>query len=139
MIHRRTPQTKTEQRQIMHAAMRDGTLDSLRWYIMGKVPGLPDAPVAVNNVVLVLSAAPDPAEQEHYAHLLLELCRMMTPHIIMRLELTATDILAQSGVQWFDYAELDHVCPTCAGINNDCICTPTLWRIPDEIEVWHGT
>lgn len=127
-------QSRTQQRKIIEAAMKDGTLDTLRWYMVIDAPGNRTVPAAVNEWVPVLRVAPDPEASQHVAHMMLELHRHYSPGLLLRLELTAVDLLDEAGVTYFEWGDVDLVCPECGAVGwESCICKPTLWRVEEEM------
>lgn len=129
-------QTRTAQKRILDEAKQAGELDTLLWYMVADLGGGKTDALAVNGHVPVVRVSSDPAISEHDAHLMLELCRHYNPSQPMHLELTAIDILAASGVQWFEFGDVDLVCPTCGAVGwESCCCQPTLWTIEAEERV----
>lgn len=125
-------QSRTQQRQILEAAKRDSSLDSLLWYMVSDVGGGKSVAAAVNEWVPVVRVGSDPAVTEHDAHLMLELAKHYAPKMLLRLELTAIDILEASGVTWFEFGSVDLVCPTCGAVGwESCCCKPNLRLITD--------
>lgn len=121
-------QSRTEQRRILAEAARRGELDSLYWYLIVKVPGRREtAGCYPPHRVPVVPVGPDPEESRHYAHLLLELARAGTPGAILRLELTARDVLdASVPGRWYVWGEeppaLDEICPFCGAVTRGKPC-----------------
>jgi hypothetical protein len=127
-------QSRTEQRKILAAAQADGTLDTLFWYMVIDALGNRTVPAAVNGWIPVVRVAPDPEESQHYAHLMLEVHKHYSPGILLRLELTAVDVLEEAGVRYFEWGTNDIVCPSCGAVGwESCSCQPTAWRVTEPI------
>ena len=125
-------QTRTQQRKIIETAMADGSLSTLLWYMVSDIGGGKTRSVAVYKWIPVVRVGPDPAVTEHDAHLMLELARHYAPTLLLRLEITAVDILNDAGVTWFEWGSEDVICPMCAGIGWDsCCCQPSLWVVSE--------
>lgn len=123
-------QSRSDIKRIIDAATKDGTLGELFYYIVIDAGYNKQIPAAVNDFVPVVRVAPDPAISEHDAHLMLEIIRHYSPGMIMRLELTAIDILEDCGVQWFEFGAIDLVCESCGAVGWDsCCCRPNIWRV----------
>lgn len=112
---------RTQQRKILDAAQRDGTLHELYWYpVATNQRGEP--PVAVGNppTIPVVPVGPDPETTRHWGHILVSL--LESPGITFGLELSTAKLLDQCGTPWFVWGLHDHVCPGCAAIGGDCVC-----------------
>lgn len=127
-------QSRKSQRKIIEAATKDGTIDTLYWYMVIDCGWNKQIPAAINDWVPVVKVAPDPAVTEHDAHLMLEIIRHYSPGMILRLELTARDILEDLDIRYFEFGDIDLVCPSCGAVGwESCICKPTLWRMEERM------
>ena len=122
---RRGPQTRAEQDRYLAAATADGSLHQLYWYIVAGDSALAiPAPDRQTASVPVTPAGPDIETQRHWAHLMLAVAQSYHPAQSLRLELTTTTALAAvaPAILWHTYGSEDHICPSCAAINNHCHC-----------------
>jgi hypothetical protein len=115
---------RTWQRKVLTAAAADGTLGELYWYPV-EVSGRHDRAVTVGDAapaIPVIPVAPDPEISRHHAHLMIALMELRGA--AFALDLTTAALLDQVGVPWFVFGEHDHICPSCAAVNGDCVCVP---------------
>lgn len=118
-------QSKKQQQAIIAAAAKDGSLDTLYWFIEADVPlrfGTMGKPVAVkvNGTVPVIPVAPCAKDSEADAEMLRWLCEMNQRGNGYRFSvaLTAADILeAYDWREWGAENQIDNICPECGQVH----------------------
>lgn len=134
-------QTRTWQQKIIDGAKRLRELDRLYWFVEMTLPramggGYAAATYPV-RCVPVIPAGPEPEEQRHWAHLLLELFKDTNQGrgILFDLALTDCDILKE--YRWYVYGETppapDVICEWCGEV-----FPPTVAHVCAQtpIEMW---
>jgi hypothetical protein len=123
-------QTKTQQKQIIDAARKQGKLGDLFWFVNAYIPGrhFSDGKFRVQPAVFpktfvpVIPLAPDEVVARHDADILCELFRFgnIGRGIEMVVELTDIHELRSGNWQWYEWGRTwDCVCVICGGVFAD--------------------
>lgn len=118
-------QSKKQQQGIIAAATKDGSLDTLYWFIEADTPlraGMLGRPVAVkvNGKVPVIPVVPCAQDSEADADLLRWLCEQNQRGNGYRfsIALTAADILeSYNWAVWGEENVIDNICPECGQVH----------------------
>lgn len=120
---------RKQQRRILDESLMRGERDQLYWFPVD-INGPEDRGVMVGGMLPLVPVGNEPyridlgmtsqAEME----VLMELVRVARPTMALRADLTLLTEVERLGIDWFIWGEHDHICPTCAAIGNDCVCTP---------------
>lgn len=135
-------QTRTWQKKIIDGAIRLGELDRLFWFVemtltraMGGGQAAACFPV---RWVPVVAVGPDPEEQRHWTHLLLELFKTNNRGRGIEFDLALTDCDILQEYRWYVYGEslppaADVVCEWCGEVFAPSLAHVCM-RAP--VEVW---
>ena len=123
-------QTSYFQDEVLAAAVQDGTLGQLYWFVEVEFPkrmlppGIKRRQPAQwpHGCIPVIAAGPDPAVQREWAEMLAAVFAggNVGRGITFRPALTSQDLLA--GLRWYEYGEqpqqeIDHVCAKCGQVH----------------------
>ncbi|MGD9726273.1 MAG: hypothetical protein AB7R40_22295 [Nitrospiraceae bacterium] len=135
-------QTRTWQKKIIAGATRLQELNRLYWFVEMTLPramggGYAAATYPV-RAVPVVPVGPDPEEQRHWAHLLLELFKECNQRRGIEFDLALTDCDILQEYRWYVYGEMpppapDAICEWCGEV-----FAPTVAHVCMQapVEVW---
>lgn len=127
-------QSRSFQKRILAEARAAGDTDL--YFYLEYTQGTRTAPAVVGGVVPVVPVGGDPDTAQHWAHLLLELARWLTPGANLATALTTRELLDDVVPgRWREWTPIDVVCPFCGGINCPADCLPPGYsRVTECIE-----